>query len=106
MKTTTSISRQSNYRMSVTAKLSLSCILWSSRAKTEMIRMLQELVPRLRSIAVLTGGLLLGANVTTLLYGTDILRAAQSQVPILRVEVDLHSIDFRVTDKQGHDVRG
>ena len=43
----------------------------------------------------------------TVLFRTDDTAAAeQSQVPVLRVQTDLRSIAVRVTDKQGHDVRG
>ena len=78
----------------------------SSGRKPEMILILQKLASSLRKIGMLAVAFSLGANTSFFLAKDGIVRAAQSQTPVLRVQVDLQSIAVRVTDKQGNDVRG
>jgi Ca-activated chloride channel family protein len=71
-----------------------------------MISFLQKLTSALRKIGVLVFAFSLGGNFTAFSENDSVVRAAQSQAPVLRVQVDLQSLAVRVTDKQGRDVRG
>jgi Ca-activated chloride channel family protein len=71
-----------------------------------MIHFLRAFAPGLRHIGALAAAFALVANITILLCSDGTAGAARLQGQVLRVQVDLQSIPVRVTDKQGHDVRG